>query len=58
MRKLREAVPIATNLRADAYDSTVTFALPFVTFTPSALARAMMSIRFRDETACAILEGE
>ena len=31
------------------------FALPFVTFTPSCFARATISIRFLEETACAIL---
>jgi hypothetical protein len=33
----------------------VTLALEFVTLTPNSFARAMMSIRFRAETACAIL---
>jgi hypothetical protein len=33
----------------------VTLALAFVTLTPICLAREMMSIRFRDETALAIL---
>lgn len=37
------------------YDSVVILALPFVTLTPSCLARATISIRFLDETACAIL---
>lgn len=32
------------------YDSVLTRALPFVTFTPSCFARAMMSMRFRAET--------
>jgi hypothetical protein len=40
------------------YTSVVTFALAFVTLTPNCLARAMMSIRFREETALAILCGE
>ena len=31
------------------------FALPLVTLTPSAFARATISIRFLEETACAIL---
>ena len=37
------------------YDSVLTRALPLVTLTPICLARAMMSMRFRAETACAIL---
>lgn len=37
------------------YTSVVTFALALVTLTPNCLARAMMSIRFRDETLWAIL---
>ena len=35
--------------------STVTRPLGFVTLTPSALAFAMISTRFLDETACPIL---
>ena len=35
--------------------SVVTLALGLVTFTPSAFAFAMISILFRDDTACAIL---
>ena len=38
------------------HTSVVTFAFGFVTLTPSCFARAMMSIRFRDETLCAILQ--
>lgn len=37
------------------YTSVVTFALGFVTLTPSCFARAMMSTRFREETLWAIL---
>lgn len=37
------------------YTSVVTFALAFVTLTPSCFARAMMSIRFLEETLWAIL---
>jgi hypothetical protein len=37
------------------YDSVVTFALAFVTFTPSAFAFAMISTRLRADTACATL---
>jgi len=37
------------------YDSVLTRALPFVTLTPSCLARATMSMRFRAETECEIL---
>jgi hypothetical protein len=33
----------------------VILALPLVTLTPSCLARATISIRFREDTACAIL---
>lgn len=36
------------------YDSVVTFAFAFVTFTPSCLALATMSILLRADTACAI----
>ena len=39
------------------HDSTVTLALGFVTFTPSAFALAMMSILFLDDTACDILSN-
>ena len=39
------------------YASVAIFALPFVTFTPSSLARATISIRLRAETACAILSS-
>ena len=38
------------------YDSVVILALPLVTLTPSCLARETLSIRFFEETACAILE--
>lgn len=38
-----------------AHDSVVILALPLVTLTPRALARETISIRFLDETACAIL---
>lgn len=38
------------------YDSVVILALPLVTLTPSCLARATISIRFLEETACAILQ--
>lgn len=37
------------------YTSVVTLALALVTLTPNCLARAMMSMRFRDETLLAIL---
>jgi hypothetical protein len=37
------------------YTSVVTLALGFVTLTPSCLARAMMSMRLREETLWAIL---
>lgn len=37
------------------YTSVVTLALAFVTLTPNCFARAMMSIRFREETLEAIL---
>lgn len=37
------------------YDSVEIFALPFVTFTPNCFARATISIRLREDTACAIL---
>lgn len=37
------------------YTSVVTFALGFVTLTPSCFALAMMSMRFLDETLWAIL---
>ena len=40
------------------HDSTVTLALGFVTFTPSAFALAMMSILFLDDTACDILSDK
>jgi len=33
------------------YDSVVTFAFGFVTFTPSCFALAIISILFRDDTA-------
>lgn len=36
------------------YASEVILALPLVTLTPSCLARATISIRFLEETACAI----
>ena len=39
-----------------SYDSVEIFAFGFVTLTPSCLARAMISMRFREETACAILQ--
>lgn len=39
------------------HTSVVTFALGFVTLTPSCFARAMMSIRFLAETLWAILQG-
>lgn len=45
-------------LPPNAHASVVTFALLFVTFTPSCLARASISTRFLDETACDILESE
>ena len=44
------------HLAESAYDSVVILALGLVTLTPSCFARAMISIRFRAETACAILE--
>ena len=37
------------------YDSMEIFAFAFVTFTPSCFARATISMRLREETACAIL---
>ena len=37
------------------YDSTVTLAFGFVTFTPNAFALAMISILFLEDTACDIL---
>jgi len=37
------------------YDSVLTRAWPFVTFTPNCFALAMISMRFRAETACEIL---
>lgn len=40
------------------YTSVVTFALAFVTLTPNCLARAIISIRFREETALAILMND
>ena len=39
------------------YTSVVTLALAFVTLTPNCFARAMMSMRLRDETLWAILGG-
>jgi hypothetical protein len=39
------------------YDSVLTRAWPFVTFTPNCLALAMISMRFRAETACEILHN-
>jgi hypothetical protein len=39
----------------DIYTSVVTLALGLVTLTPSCFARAMMSMRFLEETAEAIL---
>lgn len=47
--------PICFAPQKPIYTSVVTFALAFVTLTPNCLARAMMSIRFREETALAIL---
>jgi len=38
------------------YDSVVSLAFAFVTLTPNVFAFAMISTRFRAETACAILE--
>ena len=38
-----------------AHDSVVILALPLVTFTPNSLARVTISIRLREDTACAIL---
>lgn len=43
---------------ATIYDSVVSLALPLVTLTPSCLARATISIRFRELTACAILRKD
>lgn len=37
------------------YDSVVTLAFGFVTFTPNCFAFAMISTRFLDDTACPIL---
>jgi hypothetical protein len=37
-----------------SHDSVVTFALPFVTLTPSCFALWMMSTRLREETECEI----
>ena len=39
-----------------AYDSVVTLAFGFVTFTPNCFAFATISTRFREDTACAILD--
>lgn len=45
----------AQNRPKPFYTSVVTFALGFVTLTPNCFARAMMSIRFLEETLWAIL---
>jgi hypothetical protein len=45
---------IVTLTAATHHDSVVTFALPFVTLTPSAFAFARILTRFLDDTACAI----
>jgi len=39
------------------YDSVLTLALLFVTFTPSCFALVMMSMRLRAETECEILHS-
>ena len=46
-----------TLLFATSYDSVEIFALPFVTLTPNCFARATISMRFLDETECAMLFG-
>jgi len=54
--KLQSNHALATNRpQCLDHDSVVTLAFAFVTFTPSCFARAMISSRFRAETACAIL---
>ena len=46
---------VTSTMKPLAHDSVEIFALELVTLTPSCLARATISIRFLDETACAIL---
>lgn len=47
--------PTLSKKNVAPYTSVVTLALALVTLTPNCFARAMMSIRFRDETLWAIL---
>lgn len=50
-------MPFAVHTHQDtrAYASDASLALPLVTLTPSCLARLTISMRLREETACAIL---